>query len=171
MSDIQLLLGKMSTGFRHDVILRHPNGLVVRAHAVNLVPLPSCDDLLSIIYTSSGYTSAHYIGLLPASPTLNSSDTMASKVWTELAAYGTPTVRPTLTIGTPSGGFVDNSAATVSFTMNATGTMGGLFVATSSTIGETASMLRSEAAFTGGDEGYVSGTVATVTTSISMVSA
>ena len=158
--------------FKYESVAVHPDGTVDKKVAYNLVPTVGLNDGISKRYSATSYTSAFYIGLLSATPTLAASDTMASHGgWTEVAAYSSPTTRPALVLGTPSGGSADNSASTVSFTMNASGTTGGFFISTDSTISGTTGILDSEAAFTGGNQAYVSGTVITVTVTVTETSA
>jgi hypothetical protein len=85
-------------------------------------------------FKGSAYTAAWYVGLTAATPTFANGDTASSHGgWTELTAYS-ESVRQTLTLGTASGGSIDNSASKAAFTINANSTtIGGAFLITVST--------------------------------------
>ena len=112
----------------------------------NLVVDTGLNDLLDKYLKGSTYTAAWYVGLTDASPSTAAGDTLASAAWSEVVPYSDGT-RPALTLGTVAAKSVDNSASKASFTINATESVGGAFVAASSTKSETASMLYSVGAF------------------------
>lgn len=112
----------------------------------NLVTTVGENDYLNQYYAGSGYTAANFVGVTNANPVFDISDTMASHAgWTELTAY-TQATRPAPTWGTAS--FSSIVATAVTFTFNASGTVGGAFLATDSTIGGTTGVLIGGAAFT-----------------------
>jgi hypothetical protein len=113
---------------------------------------------------------ALYIGLIEASPTIAATDTMGSKAWTEAAGYD-EAVRQTWGQGAPASQVVTNASACV-FTMDGTdASIGGAFIATSSTKDETASTLIAAKAFTGGNKPVADDYVLEVTYSITGSSA
>lgn len=114
----------------------------------NLVVTAGLNDSLDKHFKASGYTATWYVGLTGNTPTVAAADTMASHGgWTEVTAYSEG-ARQTLTLGTVSGGSVDNSASKAVFTINANGTgVGGAFVASVSTKGGTTGVLYGGAAF------------------------
>lgn len=130
----------------------------------NLVVDVGLDDVLDKYLKGSTYTAAHYVGLTDGTPTAAAGDTMASHTgWAEVQLYD-EAVRQTATWGAVSGKSVDNSANKAAFTIstNAT-TIGGCFIATSSTKGESGSTLYGVGAFTAGDKLLDDGDVLNVT--------
>ena len=114
---------------------------------VNLICTGGATDLLSKYFKGSTYTAAWYVGIYKGTGTLSTADTMASHAgWTDSTDYSN-SVRPTLTLGTPSGGSVDNSASPAVFNINATATILGAFIVSDSTKGGTTGILYGEAAF------------------------
>lgn len=119
----------------------------------NLVVDVGLDDVLDKYLKGSTYTAAHYVGLTGSTPTVIPVDTMGTHAgWAEVELYD-EAVRQTVVWGTVSGKSVDNNASKAVFTIstNAT-TIGGCFICTSSTKGETASTLYGAGAFTAGDK-------------------
>jgi hypothetical protein len=118
----------------------------------NLVVTAGLNDSLDKHFKGSAYTAAWYVGITGNTPTFAAGDTMASHAgWTEVTAYDEAT-RPTLTLGTVSGGSVDNSASKARFTISANGTaIGGAFVVTNSTKGGSTGTLYGGGAFTEGN--------------------
>lgn len=113
----------------------------------NLVTTEGKNDLLTNYFKGSAYTAAFYVGLVSgASPTFAAGDTDASHAaWTEFTGYSQAT-RPALVLGTASAGSIDNSASQAVFSINASGTIGGAFVDTSSAKSSTTGKLYGEAA-------------------------
>ena len=119
----------------------------------NLVPTGGLNDSLDKHLKGSAYTAAWYVGLTDGTPTPAAGDTMASHAgWSEVTDYD-EAARPTLTLGTVSGGSVDNVGNEAQFTISANGTtVGGAFVASESTKGGTAGVLYGVGAFSAGDK-------------------
>lgn len=138
----------------------------------NMIVNVGLNDILDKYLKGSGYTAAHYVGLTDGTPTPAAIDTMASNAgWDEVTAYS-ESVRQTLTLGTVSSQSVDNSASKATFSINADSTtVGGAFVATASTKGETASTLLSIGAFSGGDLVLNNGSTLTVQATYSLADA
>lgn len=129
----------------------------------NLVVTEGLNDSLDKHLKGSAYTAAWYVGLTAGSPSFAAGDVMSSHAgWTESTAYSNAT-RPALTLGTVSGGSVDNSASKAVFNINGTATIGGAFVVANSTKGGTTGTLYGGGAFTGGNRSVVSGDTLNVT--------
>lgn len=132
----------------------------------NLVVTEGLNDSLDKQFKASGYTAAWYVGLTGGTPTFAAGDTMASHAgWTEVTAYSQAT-RPALTLGTVSGGSVDNSASKAQFSINATATAGGAFIVTSNTKGGTTGILYGGGAFSEGNRSLVNGDTLNVTVTL-----
>lgn len=108
----------------------------------NLVTTVGRNDVLQQYFKGSGYTASWFVGL-KGTGTESVNDTMANHpTWPEIVAYSQAT-RPSLTLGTVSGGSVDNTAARATFSINASATIAGGFVTNSSTKGGTTGILYS----------------------------
>lgn len=115
----------------------------------NTVVTVGKNDLLTQYFKGNAYTAVWHVGLVDNAgfSAIAAADTMASHGgWAESAAYSNAS-RPALTLGTSSGGSIDNSASTASFAINATATIKGAFVVNSGTKGGTAGTLYSAGAF------------------------
>lgn len=129
----------------------------------NLVVDVGIDDALDKYLKGSGYTASFFVGLTDGTPTVAAGDTMASHAgWVEVTAYS-ESVRQTLTLGTVASKSVDNSASKAAFSINATTTVGGAFIATNSTKGGTTGILYGAGAFSGGDKAAADGDSLNVT--------
>jgi len=103
-----------------------------------------------------------YMGLANSAPTVAAGDTMASHSgWEEKTGYSQST-RPAITFSAASSGS-KATASVVAFSINATATIGGAFVANNNTKSETSSTLYSVGAFTVGDKIVTSGDTINVT--------
>lgn len=108
----------------------------------NLVTTVGKNDVLNKYFKGSAYTAAWYVGL-KGPGTAAVSDTMASHSgWAEVTGYS-ESVRPALTLGTVSGGSVNNSAAKATYSINATVTIAGAFLVNNSAKGGTTGELYS----------------------------
>lgn len=130
----------------------------------NLVTNEGLNDWLDKYLKGSSYTAAWYVGLISSTDfgAIQSGDTAVgirieasgsgsatgagSNQWEELDDY-TEGVRQTLTLGTVASQSVDNSASKASFSINATVTIKGGFVASNSGKGSGAGVLLGAAAF------------------------
>lgn len=91
----------------------------------NLVPTAGKNDIIDKYFKASGYTAAWYMGLA-GSGTKAAADTLASHGgWSESNPYSGN--RPAITWGTTSSG--SNVASLITFSINATATVAGAFVA------------------------------------------
>lgn len=134
----------------------------------NLVVTAGLNDLLDKTFKGSGYTAAWYVGLTASSPSFAAGDTMGSHGgWTEDQNYSQG-ARPALTLGTVSSGSVNNSASKAVFSINATATIGGAFVATNATKGGTTGTLYGGGAFAEGNRSVVNGDTLNVTVTLSL---
>lgn len=148
----------------------------------NLVTTEGLNDLLTKYFKGSGYTAAWFVGLVDdASFTAFHAAETAAKIttgapnypttndWKELTAYS-ESVRQTLTLGTASAGSIDNTASKAVFTINATKTVNGAFVDSSSTKGGTGGVLYGEASFSS-PRAVVSADTITVSVTLTAASA
>lgn len=136
----------------------------------NLVVMAGLTDSLDKHFKGSAYTAAWYVGLVSGTPTFAEGNTMASHSgWVEVVPYAG--ARPTLTLGTVVSGSVDNSASKATYTINATMVVGGAFVVTLPTAGQTSGTIYGGAAFTGGNRSVTSGDTLNVTTTLTATAA
>lgn len=138
----------------------------------NLVVTAGLNDSLDKHFKGSAYTAAWYVGITGTAPTFAAGDTMASHAgWTEVTAYD-EAVRQTLTLGTVSGGSVDNSASKAVFTIDTNSTVvGGAFVVTVNTKGGTTGTLYGGGAFTAGDKSLDDNDTLSVTVTLTAAAA
>jgi hypothetical protein len=91
----------------------------------NLVTTVGKTDIIDKYFKGSAYTAAWYLGL-KGTGTAAVGDTLASHAgWAEVNPYAGN--RPAITFGTTSGG--SNTATVVAYTINASATVAGAFVA------------------------------------------
>lgn len=148
---------------RYDIECWRDGNLVWADHFYNLVVTAGLNDSLDKHLKGSAYTAAWYVGITGATPSFAAGDTMASHGgWTEDQTYSNGT-RPALTLGTVSGGSVDNSASKAVYNINGTATIGGAFVTTDNTKGGSTGTLYGGGAFSGGNRAVQSGDTLNVT--------
>jgi hypothetical protein len=141
----------------------------------NLTTTQGLNDLLSKYFKGSAYTAAWFVGLVDNAgfSAFAGTDTAAqiggTNGWAESAAYS-ESVRQTLTLGSASAGSIDNTASQAVFTMNASGTLKGGFVASSSTKSGTSGILYGEGAFSS-TQAFSSGNTISVTVTLTAVTA
>ena len=129
----------------------------------NLVTTEGLNDILNKYLKGSTYTADWYVGLTDGTPTAAAGDTLASHAgWVEVTSYTGN--RQALTLGTVSGGSVDNTASKATFPITGTVTIGGAFVASVAT--GTSGVLYGVGAFTGGDKAASSGDSLTVSVTL-----
>lgn len=113
----------------------------------NLVPVVGLNYFLDCGMKGSGCVGTWYIGLKGAG-TIAAGDTMASHAgWSEIQSTYSEGVRQTLTLGTVSGGSVNNSASKATYTFTGSSTVAGIFLTSSSTKNGTSGTLLSVADF------------------------
>lgn len=148
----------------------------------NLVVTQGLNDVLTKYLKGSSYTATWYVGLIDNAGfgALAAGDTAAkitnttpnpptTNDWAELSEYD-ESVRQTLTLGTASGGSIDNTASKAVFTMSATKTVYGGFIISDSTKDGTAGVLFGEAAFSA-PRAVVDDDTITVTVTVTAASA
>jgi hypothetical protein len=132
----------------------------------NLVVTTGLNKYLDATLKTGLASPSWFVGLITgpgAGNTYVIADTMTSHAgWAESSAYSNAT-RPAFTPGAIAAGSVDNSAAKASFTINATATIAGSFMADNSTKGGSTGTLLGEGNFTGGDRAVVNGDTLNVT--------
>jgi hypothetical protein len=116
---------------RYQVQCRNKHGdLLWEEDVENLVTTVGKTDILDKYLKGSGYTAAWYMGLKNSTDGAVG-DTLATKSWTEDTNYSGGPTRKTITWGTTTSG--SNTGTAVTFSINATTTIGGAFVCTVST--------------------------------------
>ena len=123
-----------------------------REEIENLVTTEGKNDQLTQYFKGSAYTAAFFIGLVNNSgfTAYSSADTAAqiggTNGWAEATPYSNST-RVAWVGGTASGGSIDNTASVAAFSINATATIRGAFMATASAKNATTGKLYGEADF------------------------
>jgi hypothetical protein len=133
----------------------------------NQIKNAGLDYALNTCFHGSAAITTWYIGLITAGGTITTAgDTMSSHAgWTESTAYSDATRRE-WTEGASSGGVI-TSSSTSDFNINATATIGGIFVTSDNTKSGTTGTLWSTAAFAT-DQSVSSGDVLKVSYTITM---
>lgn len=138
----------------------------------NLVVNAGLQYMAGTALTSTAQITAWYLGLITGpGVTTAAGDTMASHGWTEFTGYSNATrVAASFTAATNANpSVVTNSSSVASFTINATGTVGGAFLTSGSAKSGTTGTLFSEKAFSSpGDRSVVSGDILSVTYTFSL---
>jgi len=135
----------------------------------NLVVTVGLNALLTEFFKGSSYTATWCIGLKSTGTAL-AADTMSShSSWTEITDY-TQSARPTIALGTPSAGSVDNTASKADFSINGTTTIYGAFLVNASAKGGTGGTLYGVVDF-GSSRAVISGDTLTVTVTLTAASA
>lgn len=103
--------------------------------------------MLDVMFNSEAPIAAWYIGLVDGAvtPVFDENDTLASNGWDELTSY-TQATRIAWSPAAASGASIENTTRR-EFTINATCTVAGLFLASDNTKGGTAGVLFAGAAF------------------------
>jgi len=144
----------------------------------NLVTEEGLDDLLGQYFKGSGYTAAFYVGLVDnasfssvnaTNTASNISVTTATNGWIEFDDYS-EAVRQTLSLGAVASQSVDNSASKATFSIDATGTVNGAFIATTNTIGGTSGVLYGVVSFAS-TRAVTSGDTLNITVTLTQASA
>jgi hypothetical protein len=161
-------------GVYHMQCFDKDGNLKWEAECPNLVVNVGLQDMNNKYFLGSAYTAAWYIGLYGAgaSNTPAAGDTMSSHAgWTEVVPYSQAT-RPACTFATPTTAnpsVATNSASPAVYSINATSTVGGAFLTSSSTKSGTTGTLYSASDFTSpGDRSVVSGDTLNVTYTLSL---
>jgi hypothetical protein len=143
------------------------------AEESNLVVNVGLQQMANSALAAGSQITTWYVGLYGAGASNNpaAGDTMSSHAgWTEFTSYSNSTRGTasfaTATTANPS--VVTSSASPASFSINATGTVGGAFLTSSNTKGGTTGVLFSAADFTSGDRSVIAGDIVTVTYTFSL---
>lgn len=136
----------------------------------NIIPTEGLNHILSVIGNAGTQVTTWYLGLFEANYTPIAADTAATfpASSTECTAY-TESVRQTWVEAAPSGGAITNSASKAEFTMNATKTLYGAFLTSSSVKSGTTGTLLSAAKFSA-SKAVDSGDIARITASLTLTS-
>ncbi|CAB4122802.1 hypothetical protein UFOVP32_71 [uncultured Caudovirales phage] len=139
----------IATG-RYTVECRDAQGDLKWSEDIENIVVTEGKNLALDVFLGGSAAPAWYLGLVngATTPTFAAADTMASHAgWTESAAYAAAT-RPAPTWSAAATG--SKSTTTVSYAINATATIAGVFLATNSTKSGTTGTLYSAGAFTTG---------------------
>jgi len=140
----------IKAGFTYLVeVVDKRTGQVRDAEVVkNLMPIEGIHHMINVSMKSGTQVATWYIGLYEGNYTPVSADTMATfpASATESVAYA-ETTRRAFVPGTVAAGAVDNAAAKAEFTINATKTVYGGFISSSSAKGGTSGVLLSAVRF------------------------
>lgn len=138
----------------------------------NLVVNAGLQYMAGTALTSTAQITTWYLGLITGpGVTTSATDTMGSHGWTEFTGYSNSTrVAASFTAATNANpSVVTNSSSVASFSINATGTVGGAFLTSGSAKSGTTGTLFSEKAFSSpGDRSVVSGDILSVTYTFSL---
>ena len=170
IAPVSLPLGNASAMGNWKAEIRDPNGVLIETiEWQNLIVNTGLNQLLDGGLAGSG---PWYIGLTDGTPTVAAADTMASHAgWTEVAGYD-ETTRQAWTPGTVASQVVNNNAAAAVFTVTSNSTtIGGAFLADSSTKSGAAGKLFAVGAFDQGDVMLSAGSTITVTAQFTQAAA
>ena len=162
---------KLKTGFCYLVEIIDINGQVRDSETVdNLVPIEGLNHMLGVTLKGAAQINSWFIGLYEGNYTPQSSDTATTFPGssTETTAYS-EAARPVLTLGAATAGAADNAAARAEFTFNATKTIYGGFIASTSAKGSTSGILISAVRFSS-PKVLASGEILRVTAGFTLVS-
>lgn len=140
-------------------------------HCDNLITNAGLNDVLNEYIRGTTQTTAWYMGLVDNSgfTAFAAADTASSHAgWAESVAYSNG-ARLQWSPGAASGQSITNSSS-VNFSINATATIRGIFIASISTLSATTGVLFSEAAFSGGNQSVNSGDTLQCTYTLSLAS-
>lgn len=149
---------------RFDVVCYDAEGNVRWEDTIeNLVVDEGVNYALDVALSGGAQISSWFVGLTDGTPTVAAGDTLSSHAgWAEVQDYDEAS-RPSWADGGVSGKSVDNSGSPAAFSINATVTIGGAFLASDSTKGGTTGTLYAAGAFSGGDKSLNSGDTLNVT--------
>ena len=173
------LVQKLNLGAKYRFVCRNPDGDIKWIHEEhNLIPNEGLDHALDVLLSGGTQITSWFVGLIDnTSFTEVAADDTAAKIaltknhpttndWQELDDYSQAT-RPAFTDGGVSGQSLDNSASPAAFSINATVTVNGAFLVSSSTKGGATGTLFSCASFTGGNKAAANGDTLNVTVTVS----
>lgn len=162
LSKIHEIMGDKLTRQMHDILYSRPLW-IDENH--NLVVMVGLNDSLDKQFKASSYTAAWYVGIVTGTPSFAEGDTMASHAgWNEVAPYSG--ARPTLSLGSIVSGSVDNSASKATYSITNDMVVGGAFLVTLPTAGQTSGTVYGGAAFSGGNRTVANGDTLNVTVTL-----
>jgi hypothetical protein len=162
---------KARIGFVYDFEVLDNGILIAQQRQIhNIMPTVALNHLLDVLLKGGTQYANWYVGLFESNYTPVAGTTMASLIAdaTECTAYS-ETGRPGCTLGTVSGGAVDNSASKAEFTFTGDKTIYGGFMASNNVKGANTGMLVS-AVRAGTAISVQSGNVLRVTAGITLTS-
>jgi hypothetical protein len=135
----------------------------------NLVTNEGLNHLLDVTLSGAAQDTTWFVGLTDSAPTAAAGDTLASHAgWTEITDYDEVN-RVAWVDGGVSGQSLSNTASPADFTIDASVTVGGAFLAGVNT--GTSGVLYAVGAFTAGDKGLSDNDVLTVTATFTAAAA
>lgn len=148
---------------RYEIVCYGPDGRVKwRDVFTNLVVTAGLNKLLDATFKTGLASPAWYV-LLKGAGTVDAGDTLASHTgWSELTDYTGD--RPALTLGTISGGSVDNAASKASFACTGSATVAGAGICDAAS--GTSGTLYGAGDFTGGSKSVANGDTLEVTATL-----
>lgn len=164
------LLHAAMFGGHWDVECRDKDGnLKWRDTIENIVVNQGLNDLLDVMLSGATQDTTWFVGLTDGTPTVNAADTLASHAgWVEITDYD-ETNRVAFVDAGASSQSLSNAASPAVFTINASVTVGGAFLAGVNT--GTSGRLFAAGAFTGGDKSLGDNDVLTVTATFTAAAA
>lgn len=163
---------KVASGFAYLVELFNPAGqLVDREICLNVVPTEGLNHIAGVVFKAAAQVTAWYIGLFKGNYTPLATVTAATiaAASTETSSYDEAS-RVLFNSGTVASGALDNSLNKAEFTFNATETIYGGFVVSSSPKAGTTGVLVSAVRFTSPKQ-VEPGSVLRITTGVAFASA
>jgi hypothetical protein len=170
IAPVSLPLGDAVSMGKWRADFRDPEGSMIYPDGwQNLIVNTGLDQLLGGGLTGGG---PWYIGLTDGTPTVEAGDTLVTHAgWVEVTGYD-EVARQAWTAGAVSGQSVDNTASAAVFTITANSTtVGGAFLANSSTKGGTTGILFAAGAFTQADVTLSAGSTITITAQFTQAAA
>lgn len=136
----------------------------------NIIPTEGRNSILDVAFHATTQITAWFCGIFETNYTPVAGDTMAlfPAAAGEVTAYS-ETTRPAWNEAAASGGVTTNSASTATFTFNASKTLYGAFLSSSSVKGGTSGVLVSAAKFSA-SKGVDSGDIGRLTASVTFTS-
>lgn len=129
---------KISGKYKLEVVRGGKSVFAIEGH--NAVTNGGLDKMLDVMFHGVAAIGTWYIGLIDTGPSFSAADTMGSHAgWAEFTSYD-EAARVAFTEAAASGGIITASAAST-FTISATGTIGGIFVTSDNTKGGTTGTL------------------------------
>lgn len=144
---------KVKLGGHFTILHTTRDGRVWRSVFDNMVVNQGLQNILDVSFMGSAATSAWYLGLTDDTPTVASTDTMASHAgWVEFTGYNGTRKAWTKVRSDQQ---LSNTASVATFSVTSVLTIGGAFLSSTATGAST--VLMAAGAFTGGDRAVATG--------------